>query len=37
MKMLLTLDRCKMEDIALANLIKSLQKQTDEEFFQKSN
>ena len=27
--------RCKMEDIALANLIESLQKQTDENFFPK--
>ena len=27
--------RCKMEDIALANLIESLQKQTDEEMFPK--
>ena len=29
--------RCKMEGIALVNLIESLQKQTDEEFFEKSN
>ena len=36
MKMLLTLDdQMKMEDIALANLIESFQKQTDEENFPK--
>ena len=42
MKMILTLDdemiKCKMEDkedIALANLTESLQKQTDEEIFLK--
>ena len=29
--------RCKMKDIALANLIESLQKQTDVEIFQKKS
>ena len=36
MKMLLTLnDQIQIEDIALANLIENLQKQTDEQIFPK--